>query len=226
LFREDVESVVAELLRWVRPSAETDLEAVRADLWRVVEDYLLTLRMPQKGTAKGGASAFGMSVLEIVHDHSLVLSPSVVGFFKTLATADAIRYELAPTYDLQEVANRFFRRLAALEMKQLEDPKTITSLLLEGGARLRQWLAHTDDGTDSVHSMPANRAMRVALTISLASAALAAVLLVAGALAPTARQWDIAAAAVLMLGLASAFWRVSSKPGRVRSKGRSRQRRL
>lgn len=218
LFCGDVEGAVTELLRWARPSAQTDLDAIRADLFQIIDDYLLSLQMPQSGAAKRGASVFGVAVLKAIHNHSLVLSPAVVPFFKTLVTADTLRYELAPDYDLQSLANRFFKRLRSMEMRRWANPRVMAGLLLEGSSRLRQLLARLDspERLQNADSTGLDRGIRVALLLALASLALCGFLLfrqrtdaVGSIRSMSPMEW---LALVPILILLCVIWRLTSSP--------------
>lgn len=109
LFQGRVDETVEQLLHWVEPSTRTDRVKSHDELVLVVKEYVLSLR--KSTSAKCGASAFAIAILKTMRRHSLVLKPSLVTYFKALIAADAIRYELVPDYDLQRLANRFFRGL-------------------------------------------------------------------------------------------------------------------
>jgi ubiquinone biosynthesis protein len=110
LFGGDGEDAVDHLLRWLRPSARTDLAAARAEMLRLTEQFLVDLEHPD-AERREILARFQVDLLSTARRHRLSADPLIVLYMKVVLAMDAVTSELAPTLDLQKVHERFFSEL-------------------------------------------------------------------------------------------------------------------
>jgi predicted unusual protein kinase regulating ubiquinone biosynthesis (AarF/ABC1/UbiB family) len=146
LVDEDADGAASELLRWITAPNESDLDAAREDLASAMDDLFFRLRGPGGLSQKGAGAEFALSVMGVARRHRLGLSHQLIAWLKTLVTGDALRYELAPDYDVRAVAQRFLTRLAQTETRRLLRPEELDQTLLEYGIRMRRALTAIDSG--------------------------------------------------------------------------------
>ena len=139
-FQGETDQAVAELMRWVAPASLGRVGAARAELVRVHEEFLVTMSAAGQISAKGAGLAFAAGVLDVVRRHGIDLAPSVITFMRTLITADAIRYELAPDYDLPWHVQRFFKRLIVQEARGFLSPTQVAVAAYDVGLRANRIL--------------------------------------------------------------------------------------
>lgn len=144
LFRGDVRRSANEIMRWVVPSTATNIESARDDLTRNIEEYLFNISGPNKVATKNANVTYGSEILSLIRRHNMALLPGVVAFLKTLAATDAVRYELAPTYDLQRTVNRFFGRMMAQQVQDLSDPAVVIQTMFDYSLRMRRLLRSSE----------------------------------------------------------------------------------
>jgi predicted unusual protein kinase regulating ubiquinone biosynthesis (AarF/ABC1/UbiB family) len=183
-FEGHADDATAELMRWVVPTGETSVDAARRELRRAHEEFFFDMRLgraTRETRGRGGASAFALQILSAVRENGMAVSPSVVAYLKVLATADALRQQLAPDYDLPREVQRYFRRYRAQRVRAWLDPRTATPQAFDFGLRLRGALdaVQADDrgraGTDALALAVQTRVDVVRASIRrLALAALAA----------------------------------------------------
>jgi predicted unusual protein kinase regulating ubiquinone biosynthesis (AarF/ABC1/UbiB family) len=107
LFGEDAEAAVDELMVWMRPSLHTDQAAARAELVARTQAFLAEFGVPG-APRRDLLTRFQIDLLSAGRRHRMSVDRSVVLYMKTVATIDAVTYELAPTLDLQALHERFF----------------------------------------------------------------------------------------------------------------------
>lgn len=110
LFGGDSSAAVDQLLRWLRPSAKTDLAAARSDMLHLTERFLDDL---QQATARRREllARFQVELLSTARTHRLSADPLIVLYMKVVLAMDAVTSELAPALNLQAVHERFFSEL-------------------------------------------------------------------------------------------------------------------
>jgi ubiquinone biosynthesis protein len=123
LFQGETDRAMAELMRWVAPASVSRVETARNELVRVHEEFIITVSAAGRITTKGAGMAFAAGILDIVRRHGIVLSPNVIAYLRTLISADGLRFELAPEYNLPWHVQRFFGRLIAKEAKGSIQPQ-------------------------------------------------------------------------------------------------------
>jgi ubiquinone biosynthesis protein len=124
LFCGNVERAVDEFMRWITPSFRTDPEQARAELTRVVENYLHAVSSAPI-TRAGDIPASEVASLAIIRRHHMIIDPSIVMCLKALVTANAVVFELMPNFDLQGEERRFFAGLIAQWGEEVIDPQTL-----------------------------------------------------------------------------------------------------
>ena len=117
LFQGETDRAMAELMRWVAPASVSRVEAARTELVRVHEEFMMTVSAAGQISTKGAGLTFAAGILEIVRRNGIMLAPNVIAYLRTLMAADALRFELAPDYNLPWHVQLFFRRLIAREAK-------------------------------------------------------------------------------------------------------------
>lgn len=110
LFGGDGADAVDQLLRWLRPSARTDVQAARAEMLRLTEQFLADL---DRASARRREllARFQVDLLSTARRHRLSADPLIVLYMKVVLAMDAVTSELAPSLDLQAVHERFFSEL-------------------------------------------------------------------------------------------------------------------
>lgn len=139
-FQGEPDLAVAELMRWVAPGSQGRVGASRAELVRVHEDFFVKVSAAGQISTKGAGVAFAVGVLDIVRRRGIVLAPNVITYFRTLITADAIRFELAPDYDLPRHVQEFFKRLITHEARDFLRPRQALMAAFDVGFRANRIL--------------------------------------------------------------------------------------
>jgi ubiquinone biosynthesis protein len=148
LFRGEVESAIEELMRWLAPSATTNVAVARWQLIRIHQAFLYdTVRDGTgPGSAAGGVRSsaenpylrLAVEIMNTIRDHELTLAPSLVAYLKMLVTLGTLRHELATDYDLPRHVLRFFRKLVRQQGVAFFDPRLTVDRLYAGGVRLQR----------------------------------------------------------------------------------------
>ena len=107
-------------MRFVTPSACTDLHAAKSDLITVMTGYVESSRVGPSAVVPT-ADIFEVEMLSVVRRHHMALNPDAVRYLKAVLTAEALVKELDPEFDLRTYENRFFGRLMELEAAEALD---------------------------------------------------------------------------------------------------------
>jgi predicted unusual protein kinase regulating ubiquinone biosynthesis (AarF/ABC1/UbiB family) len=140
LFQGSVEGAVKELMRWLAPTAASDAVAARQALIRAHEAYLYNVGYNCGSSAGHSYAQLAVDIMQMIQQHALVLSPSVVAYLKMLVTLGAVRHQLAPTYDLPRQVRRFFGRLLWQQGATWLDPRQAVSRAYGGSVQVRRAL--------------------------------------------------------------------------------------
>jgi ubiquinone biosynthesis protein len=143
-FQGETDHAVAELMRWVAPASLGRVGAARSELVRIHDEFLVTVGAAGQVSTKGAGVAFAVGVLDVVRRNGIALAPNVITYFRTLITADSIRFELAPEYDLRWHVQRFFKRLIARQARDLVSPRAALIGAYDIGVRANRLLAATE----------------------------------------------------------------------------------
>lgn len=138
LYQGNIDRATEEFMRWISPSDSTDIKAARAELTRIIDDYLFSLRDPKRKTGGEGSAVFEVTLLDTIRRHQMVLSSNIVTYLKALVTADAVIFELAPDFDLQGMENRFFGRLIEEDVREMIQPSSLIRSVYEYGYRINR----------------------------------------------------------------------------------------
>jgi predicted unusual protein kinase regulating ubiquinone biosynthesis (AarF/ABC1/UbiB family) len=149
LFRGDVESAVAELMRWLSPTRATDAATARRRLARAHEEFYDELRTKAGArhstrTADNPYSKLAVQIMKTVRSTQLTLSPSIVPYLKMLVTLGTLRHELATSYDLAPQVRRFFRLLLRQQAIRLLNPRLAMERAYAGVVRARRAVAFVE----------------------------------------------------------------------------------
>jgi ubiquinone biosynthesis protein len=109
LFGDDASAATDELLRWLRPSRRTDVDAARAELIALTQQFLADLDDQQQ--RREVLAHFQVDLLGVARRHRMAIDPSMVIYLKVVLTIDAVTSELAPSLNLQALHERFFSEL-------------------------------------------------------------------------------------------------------------------
>jgi predicted unusual protein kinase regulating ubiquinone biosynthesis (AarF/ABC1/UbiB family) len=143
-FEGDSDGAITELTRWVAPGSIGRVEAARAELVRVHEEFMLAVSTAGQISAKGAGVSFAVGILDIVRHHGIVLAPNALAYLRTLIATDALRFELAPDYDLHGQALRFFRRLVVQETTEFLKPQNVVRVAHDQAVRVNRLLGAVD----------------------------------------------------------------------------------
>jgi ubiquinone biosynthesis protein len=140
LYRGDVDGAIDELMHWIKVSDRTDVDAARRELVEIMDDYLLSLRESEGGSARAGTSAFELDLLNVVRNNEMALESGAVMYLKALVTVDAVAFELHPDLDLEWHENHFFARLVATESRDWLDVRRVAGTTFDYGIRVNRVL--------------------------------------------------------------------------------------
>jgi ubiquinone biosynthesis protein len=130
LLKGDVDGAVAELTRWVKPSARTDQGEAVDELKALAEGFLFELRATQK-SRQALAAAYQLDLLGAIRRNNMVVDPVVLSYVKAVITMDSITTELAPTFDLVQHELRFFSALTLDEVHDTLRPAELVNTVMD-----------------------------------------------------------------------------------------------
>jgi ubiquinone biosynthesis protein len=137
LFAGHTGAAVDEFMRFLTPTATTDVRAARQDLIEAMNDYVESARVGPDGfnLAEG---IFEIEMLSVVRAHGMALSPDAVRYLKAVLTAEAMVKELDPRFDLRAHENRFFGRMMELEAAEALDPRRFGQRIQDARVRFER----------------------------------------------------------------------------------------
>jgi predicted unusual protein kinase regulating ubiquinone biosynthesis (AarF/ABC1/UbiB family) len=110
LFGGEAGAAVDDFLKWLRPSASTNLPAARREMIELTEGFLDDLEHATSHRREILAR-YQIDLLSAARAHRMVVDPAVILYVKVVLTIDAVTSELAPSLDLQSLIERFFSEL-------------------------------------------------------------------------------------------------------------------
>jgi ubiquinone biosynthesis protein len=110
LFGGEADAAVDDFLKWLRPSATTNLAAARREMTELTERFLDDLSNATSHRREILAR-YQIDLLSAARAHRMVIDPAVILYVKVVLTIDAVTSELAPSLDLQSLIERFFSGL-------------------------------------------------------------------------------------------------------------------
>ncbi|HEY5317268.1 MAG TPA: AarF/UbiB family protein, partial [Solirubrobacteraceae bacterium] len=110
LFGGEADAAVDDFLKWLRPSAATNLPAARREMVALTERFLDDLEHASSGRREILAR-YQIELLSSARAHRMVIDSAVILYVKVVLTIDAVTSELAPSLDLQSIIERFFAEL-------------------------------------------------------------------------------------------------------------------
>jgi predicted unusual protein kinase regulating ubiquinone biosynthesis (AarF/ABC1/UbiB family) len=150
LFRADIDDAVDELMRWIVPTAASDVVAARWRLVRAHQAFVYETRARARsdeaddpvGTRPADAEnpylMLAAGIMDSIRDHELSMSGSVVAYLRMLVTLGTLRHDLAVTYDVMATTRRFFRRLMRQQTAAWLDPRLSLERIHAGRARMQR----------------------------------------------------------------------------------------
>jgi len=139
LFAGHTGIAVDEFMRFLTPSATTDVRAARRDLIEAMNTYVESARVGPEGFNLT-EDIFEIEMLAVVRSHGMALNPDAVRYLKAVLTAEAMVKELDPQFDLRAHENRFFGRLMELEAIEVLDPRRWSQRILDARVRAERVL--------------------------------------------------------------------------------------
>jgi len=139
LFAGHTGVAVDEFMRFLTPSARTDVRAARRDLIEAMNNYVESARVGPEGFNLT-EDIFEIEMLAVVRSHGMALNPDAVRYLKAVLTAEAMVKELDPQFDLRAHENRFFGRLMELEAIEALDPRRLSQRILDARVRAERVL--------------------------------------------------------------------------------------
>ena len=139
LFAGHTGIAVDEFMRFLTPSARTNVRAARRDLIEAMNNYVESARVGPEGFNLT-EDIFEIEMLAVVRSHGMALNPDVVRYLKAVLTAEAMVKELDPQFDLRAHENRFFGRLMELEAIEALDPRRLGQRILDARVRAERVL--------------------------------------------------------------------------------------
>ena len=139
LFAGHTGIAVDEFMRFLTPSAKTDVRAARRDLIEAMNNYVESARVGPEGFNLT-EDIFEIEMLAVVRSHGMALNPDAVRYLKAVLTAEAMVKELDPQFDLRAHENRFFGRLMELEAIEALDPRRLGQRILDARVRAERVL--------------------------------------------------------------------------------------
>lgn len=138
LFRGDIDRSTEELMRWVTPSARTDISCAMEEVRRIADDYVCTLKRPVYDSAGAGFYSYQMEVFNAVRRHEMVLASYIVMPFKALIAAIILVYQLNPQYDLRSDGCRFFSLMVRKDVTKWLHPAELLRLSFDWKLRVNR----------------------------------------------------------------------------------------
>ncbi len=179
LFEGEVERAVEVFSAWLVPSHRTDVLAARRDLVAALRRYVESARVAPDRIAE--TRPFEVEMFELVRRHRMALAPEAVRYLKAVLTTDATIRELDPRFDLVAHENRFFSRLARIELVECFDPQRIARFLLDArwhAVDLGDMLEHREElarlagaASDVRRSVEIGAVVAIAVTLTLTALA-------------------------------------------------------
>ena len=149
LFAGHTGKAVDEFMKFLRPSARTNIAAARRDLIEAMNNYVESARVGPEGIA-WTEDIFEIEMLSVVRAHGMALHPDAVRYLKAVLTAEAMVKELDPQFDLRAYENRFFGRLMELEAVESIDPRRLAQRVVDARVRFDRVL----DAIESLGETP------------------------------------------------------------------------
>ena len=146
-------------MRFLTPSARTDLLAARNDLIEAMNNYVQSARVGPEGFSPT-EDIFEMEMLAVVRAHGMALSPDAIRYLKAVLTAEAMVKELDPLFDLRSCENRFFGRLMELEAIEALDPRRWSQRMVDVRVRLERVLDAIESVRETREARESARASR------------------------------------------------------------------
>ena len=218
LFRGNVEAAADEFMRWVTPSAATDVASARADLIRIIENYLTALSVARQ-TGSAEVSSAELQSMAVIRRHRMIVDPGTMLCIKALLTTSAVVFELVPDFDLRGEEQRFFRSMLAEWGTDFNDPQQIIETTFEYSHRFQRALEKIESrtATGSQSASPVSRRTLRALALFNLIALGCIWWLLSGAQFPTMSRFDWklilqGVAVVIALPLVIILWEIRRLP--------------
>ena len=103
----DVDRVVAELTRSVKPSTRT-VQSEAIDERKALATGVLFKPRATDESRQALATAYQIALLEAIRRHQVRVDPVVLAYVKVVVTMDSLTSELSPTLDVVKLQPRFF----------------------------------------------------------------------------------------------------------------------
>jgi predicted unusual protein kinase regulating ubiquinone biosynthesis (AarF/ABC1/UbiB family) len=110
LFGGEAEAAIDDFLKWLRPSATTNLAAARREMTELTQRFLDELAAATS-RRREILARYQIDLLSAARAHRMVIDPAVILYVKVVLTIDAVTSELSPSLDLQSLIERFFSEL-------------------------------------------------------------------------------------------------------------------
>lgn len=110
LFLGDVDGAVGEILSWIDPRSPGRPEDAKAELSRMLRQYLLTFELGGEGVTGATPQTLDVELLSVLQHHRLVFRPEFSVYMKAITTLNGVLFDLVPDFPLQDRISRFFRR--------------------------------------------------------------------------------------------------------------------
>jgi predicted unusual protein kinase regulating ubiquinone biosynthesis (AarF/ABC1/UbiB family) len=154
LFRGNVEAAADEFMHWVTPSAATDVASARAELVRIIENYLTALSLARR-TGSAEVSSAELQSMAVIRRRRMIVDPGTVLCIKALLTTSAVVFELVPDFDLRGEEQRFFSGMLAEWSNEFTNPEQIVETAFDYAHRFQRALEKVEArGAMSGHSTP------------------------------------------------------------------------
>jgi ubiquinone biosynthesis protein len=140
LFDRRIDRSVVELMRWVSPTELTDLESARRELTTIFEEYLTSLDTPPNRRSEGEIYRFEIRLMDAIRRHRMSISPELTMYFKAILTANAVIFELDPSFNLPRVETEFFQDVIRSRLSSWFDPGQISSTLFDASYVIQRWM--------------------------------------------------------------------------------------
>jgi ubiquinone biosynthesis protein len=148
LFHWEVESAVAELMRWFAPTSETDSAIARLQLVRIHEGFLYAIGNVDEGdfaaapltraTGMNPYTSVALEIMDTVRKYRLTLAADIMVYLRMLIMLGALREQLATDYDLPSVARRFFGQLIRQQGEAWLDPRLMAGRIYGASFRIKR----------------------------------------------------------------------------------------
>lgn len=138
ILQNHMDYAIEELLRWIGPTASTNMARARQDLAIVLEDYVDGFESTSDSAPWHNVPHVSENILAVMRDARLTISPALSLYFGARQATEAVVLQLAPRLDLLVEQRRFLVRGEVMDAKEFRVPSRVLGVIQQGFHDTRQ----------------------------------------------------------------------------------------